>query len=79
MDERDRGIDRGNPSATPSVERIGARATVGRRGEGPAHPRGSARAVRQGRVDALRRRLAAGSLVPDPARIARALLERRLI
>jgi flagellar biosynthesis anti-sigma factor FlgM len=35
--------------------------------------------VRQDRVDAIRRELAAGSLVPDPRRVAQALLDQSVL
>lgn len=80
MEEHDRGADRAEMCAAGSVARMGARATTrGRRTRGAAPRRRVTPAVGQRTIDELRQRLAAGSLVPDPARIARALLGRGVI
>jgi hypothetical protein len=62
-------MDEYHPGARPATR--SARRAVLRRCQ-------FAPAARHRRVDTLRRRLAGGSLVPDPARIARALLARGL-
>jgi len=79
MEERDRGAERAGISASGRLARIRVSARI--HGRSPARTPGRlvTPAAQHRTIAELRRRLAAGTLVPDAARIARALLERGLV
>jgi hypothetical protein len=79
MRKHDRGTDRVGTCASGHAAPIGAPARIRHRPRPPHAGCHGAGAGRHGTVDDIRRKLADGSLVPDPARIARALLTRGLI
>lgn len=79
MDDRGGRVERAEGLAPWRLSPIGVRATPQAGARSGSLCRLVARTVTQGRVDALRRRRVQGTLVPDPARIARALLERGLV
>lgn len=79
MRKHDRGADRARTCAFGRTAPIGAPAKIWRRPRVPHAGRDGAGAGRPETVDDIRRKLADGSLVPDPTRIARALLTRGLI
>jgi hypothetical protein len=78
MDEHDRGAERARRYGARSIAGFGAGAGLGGQSQAPAARGRLAPAGRHRTVDELRRKLADGSLVPDPAGIARALLARGL-
>jgi negative regulator of flagellin synthesis FlgM len=79
---RARRVDPARPGAGGAPDAAGDRVTMSDRAQVLQRLRQAALAVpevRLDRVESLKRRLAEGTLVPDPDRIARALIDQRAL